>query len=78
MKVGDLIRCTKKDDEHQGRIGLIMEVEWHDFGEGHLPRRGESAGLPRRVKDGCWVHFVGNCDWDYHWEEDFEVISEAG
>ncbi len=68
MKVGDLIRCTKKDDEHQGRIGLIMEVEWHDFGEGHLPRR---------VKDGCWVHFIGNYDWDYHWEQDFEVISES-
>ena len=70
MKVGDLIRCTKEDDENQGRIGLIMEVEWYD--------RGESAGLPRRVKDGCWGHFVGNWDWDYHWEEEFEVISEAG
>ena len=43
MKVGDLIRCTKDNDEHQGCIGLIMEVEWHDFERDHLPRR---------VKDG--------------------------
>ena len=68
MKVGDLVRCTKDNDEHQGRIGLIMEVEWHDFGEGHLPRC---------IKDGFWVCYIGNCDWDYHWDNEFEVISES-
>ena len=67
MKVGDLVRCTKDNDEHQGRIGLVMEVEWHDFGEGHLPRC---------IKDGFWVCYIGNCDWDYHWDNEFEVISE--
>ena len=67
MKVGDLVRCTT-DDQHQGRIGLIMEVEWHDFGEGHLPRC---------IKDGFWVCYIGNCDWDYHWDNEFEVISES-
>ena len=68
MKVGDLVRCTKDNDEHQGRIGLVMEVEWHDFGEGHLPRC---------IKDGFWVCYLGNCDWDYHWDNEFEVISES-
>lgn len=68
MKVGDLVRCTKDNDEHQGRIGLVMEVEWHDFGEGHLPRC---------IKDGFWVCYIGNCDWDYHWDNEFEVISES-
>ena len=68
MKVGDLVRCTKDNDEHQGRIGLVVEVEWHDFGEGHLPRC---------IKDGFWVCYIGNCDWDYHWDNEFEVISES-
>ena len=33
MKVGDLIRCTKKDDEHQGRIGLIIDGTGKDYGK---------------------------------------------
>ena len=24
-----------------------------------------------------WVRWIGNCDWDLHFPEDLEVISEA-
>ena len=64
MKVGDLVKSVDWTIGGPGhKLGLIMEVDpdGYDAQEEH---------------SSCFVQWVGDADWEFLHEQDFEVISE--
>ena len=67
MKVGDLVRCIKEDQEDIGLVGMIMEFE--DFPSiEEVIFRVNSPG-------GFWVKYLGEIDWRYQYPEEVEIVS---
>ena len=64
MKVGDLVQSADRVPARR-RLGLIMEVD---------PDEYDSQG----VFNTCFIQWVGDSDWTFLYEDDFEVISERG
>ena len=67
MKVGDLVKSADwwGEDPIRRKVGLIMEVDPDDYDA-------------QTDFNTCFVQWVGDADWTFLYEEDFEVISERG
>jgi len=64
MKVGDLVRSADRYAHGDYRVGLIMEIDPDDY----------DACTDFNT---CFVQWVGDADWTFLYENDFEVISES-
>ena len=67
MKVGDLVKSADwyGEDPIRRKLGLIMEVDPDDYDA-------------QTDFNTCFVQWVGDADWTFLYENDFEVISERG
>ena len=67
MKVGDLVKSADRvhGERHRKRVGLIMEVDPDEYDA-------------QTDFNTCFVQWVGDVDWTFLYEDDFEVISERG
>ena len=66
MKVGDLVKSADwyGEDPIRRKLGLIMEVDPDDYDA-------------QTDFNTCFVQWIGDADWTFLYEEDFEVISES-
>ena len=66
MKVGDLVKSADRlvGNRNRTRLGLIMEVDPDDYDA-------------QTDFNTCFIQWMGDADWTFLYEEDFEVISEA-
>ena len=67
MKVGDLVKSADRlvGTRNRSRLGLIMEVDPDDYDA-------------QTDFNTCFIQWMGDADWTFLYEEDFEVISERG
>ena len=67
MKVGDLVKSADRlvGNRNRTRLGLIMEVDPDDYDA-------------QTDFNTCFIQWMGDADWTFLYEEDFEVISERG
>ena len=67
MKVGDLVKSADRlvGNRNRMRLGLIMEVDPDDYDA-------------QTDFNTCFIQWMGDADWTFLYEEDFEVISERG
>jgi len=63
MKVGDLVQSADRVPARR-RLGLIMEID----PDGYDVQSDFNT---------CFIQWIGDADWTFLYEEDFEVISEA-
>jgi len=67
MKVGDLVKRDIPSGKFYGepvyKLGLIMEVDPDDYDA-------------QTDFNTCFVQWMGDSDWTFLYEEDFEVISD--
>ena len=61
MKVGDLVQSADRVPARR-RLGLIMEVDPDDYDA-------------QTDFNTCFIQWMGDADWTFLYEEDFEVIS---
>ena len=64
MKVGDLVKSADRlvGTRNRTRLGLIMEVDPDDYDA-------------QTDFNTCFIQWMGDADWTFLYEEDFEVIS---
>ena len=64
MKVGDLVKSADRlvGTRNRMRLGLIMEVDPDDYDA-------------QTDFNTCFIQWMGDADWTFLYEEDFEVIS---
>ena len=64
MKVGDLVKSADRlvGNRNRSRLGLIMEVDPDDYDA-------------QTDFNTCFIQWMGDADWTFLYEEDFEVIS---
>ena len=64
MKVGDLVKSADRlvGNRNRMRLGLIMEVDPDDYDA-------------QTDFNTCFIQWMGDADWTFLYEEDFEVIS---
>jgi hypothetical protein len=64
MKVGDLVKCVgrKGPPAWTERVGLIMEIDPDDYDA-------------QTDFNTCFIQWMGDADWTFLYEDDFEVIS---
>jgi hypothetical protein len=64
MKVGDLVKSADRlvGTRNRRRLGLIMEVDPDDYDA-------------QTDFNTCFIQWMGDADWTFLYEEDFEVIS---
>jgi hypothetical protein len=63
MKVGDLVKSTDYYGEPpRYKLGLLMEVDPDDYDA-------------QTDFNTCFIQWMGDADWTFLYEEDFEVIS---
>ena len=65
MKVGDLVKSADRlvGTRNRRRLGLIMEVDPDDYDA-------------QTDFNTCFIQWMGDADWTFLYEEDFEVISD--
>ena len=64
MKVGDLVKSADWHAEGSPhKLGLIMEVDPDDYDA-------------QTDFNTCFIQWMGDADWTFLYEEDFEVISD--
>ncbi len=65
MKVGDLVQSADRvhGQRHRKRVGLIMEVDPDNYDE-HCDH------------NTYFIQWIGDADWTFLYEDDFEVISD--
>ena len=65
MKVGDLVKSADRlvGNRNRTRLGLIMEVDPDDYDA-------------QTDFNTCFIQWMGDADWTFLYEEDFEVISD--
>ena len=65
MKVGDLVKSADRlvGTRNRSRLGLIMEVDPDDYDA-------------QTDFNTCFIQWIGDADWTFLYEEDFEVISD--
>ena len=65
MKVGDLVKSADRlvGTRNRRRLGLIMEVDPDDYDA-------------QTDFNTCFIQWVGDSDWTFLYEDDFEVISD--
>ena len=64
MKVGDLVKSADRlvGNRNRMRLGLIMEIDPDDYDA-------------QTDFNTCFIQWMGDADWTFLYEEDFEVIS---
>ena len=65
MKVGDLVKSIKNENQEYGSIGIVTQFETH---YGLRGRDGEA---------GWWVLFAGENNPLWNFECDLEVVNES-
>ena len=65
MKVGDLVKSADRlvGTRNRTRLGLIMEVDPDDYDA-------------QTDFNTCFIQWIGDADWTFLYEDDFEVISD--
>ena len=65
MKVGDLVKSADRlvGTRNRRRLGLIMEVDPDDYDA-------------QTDVNTCFIQWMGDADWTFLYEDDFEVISD--
>jgi hypothetical protein len=66
VKVGDLVKNADRlvGNRNRKRLGVIVEVD---------PDKADQPGC----FGSCFIHWMGDADWTFAYEEDIEVINAS-